>query len=875
MAIRARRRARFRRATSGTQNLTLLIYNILKEQQAAQKSAILAAFEANMDSASYDATYGDQAVDRAAVEAWYAAAMAAYPEGTTERDRLRAELIQFRANAIATEMNVYQKAYENGTYAFGQKIGLEEYLGFLREAKALSPDNATRMKYTVEEFITKFNDRHDDLKAEDASAGTLLRFYRRQLAVAEEMGITKDSGHYRTIQKYIVSAQKAAAAEAKRSMLDKAQKVLVRRAGKLSAAIEDSVNAAVREGRLGAQDAAKLLNGDALNTVAAFSGLDLALQNTILTAGARAGVTIGDSAISGRAWYTFITDTSDELKALISDPTLSIGIRSSLKSMLDNWNDSVERNAGLIDDVGDAYNSGYDMIGDNLAGYGSPIVNVEGYQRHAAKIAESGARDVSGDAILSIMNGFVPDPNEFGGKTELWQLTAEEQRILTERYTGETFLGMNPVDAINSIVNDYKVKNQVESGQSYLAITVAENGDPVVDVVPTRIANGVPFFYTSKMSDGRTVSSIVQQQKVPVLSKDGATLGNIVFDVGDGGVMSQKFITLDNVSLDLDDMENYMASKGYVIAGSMTDGFQVTMMDDTNAVVNSAPLMASSIATDTSWGSIVPKTNNGDLITWDGTTGNVGKAEAIKERANLIANSMSLLNGATNVVDMDQATGELIIKDEKALIELTGGMDAYSFKAMMNQGVGNQIKEIIASNLFRRMQGAEGRAQMGQITEEDLARYRMQGAQARVDYETKRRDTAQNSALAPFKVAANILPGGAGLLQLGQAAYNFLNPGPEVTAAKNELTRVRTPESAISKMSPAFAGTSVSPQSDYFFRYAGGIDNAPSPLSKAPTFDNGSLGKPPAARTTTFEPKFTAQEIEQSLIDFRAGERNI
>ena len=123
-------------------------------------------------------------------------------------------------------------------------------------------------------------------------------------------------------------------------------------------------------------------------------------------------------------------------------------------------------------------------------------------------------------------------------------------------------------------------------------------------------------------------------------------------------------------------------------------------------------------------------------------------------------------------------------------------------------------------------------------------------------------------------MAASIIPGGPGLLQLGQAAYNFLDPGPEVTAAKQALTAVRTPESAISKMSPTFAGTSVSPQSDYFFRYAGGIDNAPTPLSKAPTFDNGSLGKPPAAKPTTFEPKFTAQQIEQSLIDFRAGERN-
>ena len=875
MAVQARRRARFRRATSGTQNLTLLIYNILKEQQAAQKNAILTAFEANMDSASYDATYGDQAVDRAAVEAWYVAAMAAYPPGTTERDRLQAELIQFRAKAIAAEMSVYQDAYKNGKYAFGQKIGLNEYLKFLRDAKAESPDAATRMKYTIEEFITMFNDKHDDLKAEDASAGTLLRFYRRQLQVAEDMGIGKDTEDYRTIQKYIVAAQKQAAADAKRTMLDKAQKILVRRAGKLALAIEQSVSAAVKEGRLGAQEAAKLLSGDALSTVSAFSGLDLAVQNTILTSGARAGVSIGDNPISGRAWYTFITDTSDELKALISDPTLPIGVRSSLKAMHDNWTNSIERTAGLIDDVGDAYNSGYDMIGDNLAGYGSPIINVAGYQAHADRLSRSSAGDVAGGAIMSILNGLVPDPNEFGGKTELWQLTAEETRLLTERYTGETFLGMNPADAIASIVSDYKAKNSIDTGENYLAVTIAENGDPVVDIVPTRIANGVPFFYTSKLADGRTVSSIVQQQKVSVTSKDGVSVGSIVFDVNQDGQMEQKFITTDNIMIDLDNMENYMASKGIVIAGNMNEGYQVALADNPNGIVPGGTLTGQTISLDPSWGSIVSKRNDGTLNVWDGTTGNYGKEQAVRDRASAIASSISLLNGATNVVDVDPATGGLVVKDEKALIELTGGMDAYSFNQLMGQGTGAEIRRIIGENLFMRSQGVEGRASMGTVTPEDVAKYREAGARANVDYVTKLRDTQQNEALAPFKFAANLIPGAGGLLQLGQAAYNVINPGTEVLKAKQYATEVTRPGSQISTMSPMFQGTSAGQTSDYFFRYAGGVDNAPTQLSKPPVFERGSITPPPATKPKAFTPTFTPQQVQQSLIDFRAGEKNI
>ncbi len=195
MAIRIgnRRRARFRRATSGNQDLTLLIYNLVKEQNAARKAALFAAFDANMASRSYDADYGGQPVDRAAVEAWYAQAIAAFPAGTTERDRLQAELIEFRTDAINKELSAYADAYKNGTYAFGRKINLNEYVRFLRDAEGLAPDAETKMKYTVERFIVEFNDVQDDLISKGASASTLLGFYRRQLNKADEMGITKSS----------------------------------------------------------------------------------------------------------------------------------------------------------------------------------------------------------------------------------------------------------------------------------------------------------------------------------------------------------------------------------------------------------------------------------------------------------------------------------------------------------------------------------------------------------------------------------------------------------------------------------------------------------------------------------------------------------
>lgn len=870
MAIRTRRRARFRKAQAGTQNLTLLIYNILKEQQAAQKSAILAAFDANMDSGTYSATYGDQAVDRAAVEAWYAAAMAAYPPGTTERDRLQAELISFRSTAIAKEMKVYQDAYKNGGFAFGRQIDLNEYLKFLREAKGLVNTNAEKMTYTVEEFITVFNDRHDDLKAKDASASALLAFYRRQLAHAEEMGITKDSGHYRTIQQYIVSAQKQAAADAKRALQDKAQKILVRRAAVLAGGIEDAVNAAVREGRLSATDANKILGASPLETVGNFSNLDLGMQSNIFQSGSRAGVMMGKNPISGKAWYTFISDTTDELKALIADPSLDIGTRTFLKSLHGRWVDDVARGAGLVDDIEEAYNSGLDMISDNIAGYGSPMVNIAGYRKHAERVSGLAASDVAGGAVMSILNGLVPDPNMFGGKTELWQLTDQESKLLAERYTGETFLGVNPAEGIATIVNDYKVAHQVEVGDGFLAVTQNEFGDPVVDVVPTKFPGAVPFFYTSVMADGTKVTSLVDQPQVGVTDRNGSRVGSIVFDIDENGQANQKFITTDNVSIDLDQMEQYMASKGIVLSGTAAEGFQVALSDDVNAIVPATSFTAATINADASWSYLIPKTNDGQIRPWNGVTGNAGQEEAIKAVANTLANSLSINPEAQTALQFDPKTGNLIVKDEAALMRLTGGVGAAQFGTLMNTGAGQQMREIVGSNMFRRMEMEEYRKTAGNIDQAGIDALRARGAQANLEYQTKLRDQAQESFMKPAKLAASVIPGGPALLTLGQAAYNLINPTPQQIDATRRKAATFVPGSI---------GKTPMGSSDYVFRYVGGADNfsplsAPPPAPVTSPFTGAAIGSAPKFTSAKpAEPKFTPEQIQQSLIDFRAGER--
>jgi hypothetical protein len=567
----ARRRGRFARGTSGSQNLTTLIYSILKEQQATKKTAILNAFDANMGSRSYTATFGGETVTRAVVEAYYADLMNAYPEGSVERDNLRAELIDFHNKAINKEINAYSQAYKEGTNAFGQKIELNEYLSYLRDAKSATTNEDDQNKYNLEEFLVTFNDVHDDLKAKSAGAGSLASFYKRELTRAEEMGITKDSDSYRTVEQYLASAAKASAAEGRQQAAQDAADTVSGRMLTAGTAIVASLQAAVAAGRINAQDMVAIIgDGSGNGIVARFSNLDLSTKQRILLEGERSGVQMNGEAFTAETFISHIDDTRTFLKTLIASGSVDGTSKATYRSMLGAFDAEISGPVGLMTDLEAATDSALDLVIDNEKGLGNPMINVEAYKNHSSVIAGSGASAVAGQAMLDILNGKIPNPEDFGGRTELWELTEEEQGRLAETYTGNAYIatgGMqDPATFITMVIDDYTDAHNVTTGAAFVTAGIDENGSASVSITDEPATGGTPFVYSVKLSNGTVVPVVGRQKLQQVLGSDGSQFGQVIFDIDKYGRPQKSFITMDGYKMDYDAFVRWTDTNGVGLA---------------------------------------------------------------------------------------------------------------------------------------------------------------------------------------------------------------------------------------------------------------------------------------------------------------------
>jgi hypothetical protein len=834
MAIRIgnRRRARFRRATSGNQDLTLLIYNLVKEQNAARKSALMAAFDANMASRSYDADYGGQPVDRAAVEAWYAQAIAAFPAGTTERDRLQAELISFRNEAIEKELAAYSDAYKNGTYAFGRQIDLNEYLRFLREAKGLAQDDATRMKYTVEQFIVEFNDVHDDMNAKGASAGSLLAFYRRQLKKAEDMGLTKDQGAYRDIQKYIRSAADQAAADAKRATQEKAQKIVIKRMGIAATAISGAVQAAFSMGILDATTRDQILGTGGMSTVNTFLKIPLQTRIAIVRAGADAGVQLSGEALTGQGLFDYVMETRDELKTLASADWLDLQTRTSL-------NTQVLRGTDMLTDGERAADSGLDAVLASSQGLGNPLVNVEAFKDHAATLKKTSTGDVASRAAIALLEGMVPDPRLFGGKTELSQLTPEEAETLATTFSGDLFINGNPQDIAREIINSHRDVYKLQNG-GFLVFTTNENGTPEIRVDDNQIQGAKTYVLSTKLSSGRRVSSLVQQPSRSIKNAQGMTVAEVVTEVDEFGNADFKVVTPDGYKIDFDKYELWLSGQGIDPVFDQNSGDFVVYT--TKGVFDGEAMRA-----DARYSEYVPTEK------WDGLVLGSNSQEAIQDITNDIVGLSYEAPGTQATFSFD-ASGNVTINDP--VLAASRGFTQAGINALLNKipEKKNELMQQIAVQNFRALESYENRTTMGQVTPQaELDALRQRGFVAAAESERFSRNPVTNN---PFSVG------------LGGAAFAGV---PQKTARTAELDRQRE-QARIN--APKFVQTQKPDQgqpSDYFFRYTQ-LSQAPAP---APTssFSPTGLGKAPSFAPTTFKPTFTPQQVNQSLIDFRAGER--
>lgn len=733
----ARRRGRFARGTSGSQNLTTLIYSILRDQQSTKKSAILNAFQSNMNGRSYSATFGGEPVTREVVEAYYAELMSAYPEGSVERDNLRAELIDFHNKAINAEINAYSEAYKEGGNAFGTKIELTQYLAFLRDAKASTTNEDDKNKYNLEEFLVTFNDVHDDMKADGASASSLATFYRRELARAVDMGITKDSDSYRTIEQYLSSAAKASAAAGRQAAAQAAADSVAERMSVAGNAIASALRAAVNSGKITAQDAVAIIgDGTGNGLVARFANLDLSLKQRILLEGEKAGVQINGDAFTAETFVSYIDDTRTFLKTLIASGNVDASSKSTYRSLLGAFDAEISGPVGLMTDLEAATNSALDLVIDNENGLGNPVINTAAYKNHAAVIAGSGASAVAGQAMIDILNGMVPNPEEFGGKTELWQLTPAEQNRLVESYTGNAYIatgGMqDPAAFIQMVVSDYSNTHAVTTGEKFVTTGIDEDGNASVSITDEPAAGGTAFIYSVKLSDGTVVPVVGRQTTQAVLATDGSQMGQVVFDVDSNGQVNKSFITMDGFKMDYDDYQRWIDTKGIRSATDANGNIQVNINGQDPQMTQF--FMGTTIKQDPAFGGSVSATP------WNGITEGQGADAARSILGKRIADNM--VSGGPSSITLDTATGKLTVADPEAALR-DYGINATDLEAVINantQGSDyNGIKTAIGDALFRVSERTSSVVKPG-ATDPAYA-----GIQAASDLEGERR-RAQNAA---------------------------------------------------------------------------------------------------------------------------------
>lgn len=909
MAIQviSRRRARFRRATSGSQNLTMLIYNILKEQIASKKSAILSAFEANMSAKSYDSTYGGQAVDRAAVEAFYREMIAAFPAGTTEHDKLVAELNKFHSDAIYAEMKAYRDAYETGTFAFGEKVDLERYLAFLREAKMNTGSEADRQEYNVEEFIVTFNDVNSDMKAKGAGAGAMAKFYRRELSRAEAMGITKDSEAYRKIQIYLRDAEKQAAAEYKNNLYKNAVNDVTKQAALIAGGIYDALKAAQSRGVISANELIAITGEGVLDTVKNFASLDQGIQARIIGAAIDAGVKVGKEDFNSSFILDKVSAMREVVLKLANSDVGGAAIKSQMLGLLNTIDNSFTEPFGLITDIEKAEKSSLQFVIDQEHVFGNPVAKADLYARHASNIEAMLDGGQSGQAVKDIFRGLVPDGGrEFldvngNPKKFLWQLSGEEVNRLTETYTGLVYIFMPGVDAkqvIGDAVNEYKSKHDVETGRSFIVWTIrpdTENSNnPVIEVVasPKPVTGGIPTISGPILTDDTEISIAGSQAKIPVYAQDGATpVGYKFFEISNDGTPVFKFLTTDNLVMDWDAFERYSNERG-ILLNLNNDGTYGSSSSKGDEFVGAT------IAQDAAYADYVSDTP------FTGVAKGPNYGAALRKIGSEVANSVVGTRGSGSAFTVDQVTGAISVVNSDAARMLTG-LDKAQLEAILNEpgpafqsldpsrpvvNGPNEAAQAVGAAIFRASERDYYAATAGQaLPQSQLDSLRLMGARAAEDYQRKITSRERSDIYSRSPVLNNpfsnlgMIPDSK-LLGLSEKDATRLSELEASIAQKEQRTMELAGKDRMNSMSlsPMLSGSvqksTITPSSgsEYFFRYSNMGSGIETPqlggAGGAYGYGVSGLDTAPSYPKVTV-PKFTEEQVQQSLIDFRAGER--
>ena len=225
------RRGRFGRS-GGTQNLTMLVYQIMKQQMQDELDAILTAYETNMDAGNYESQFNGQNVDGEFVINYYRQMLAGFPPGSTEYETINSRLEKFQQQYRTDVQNLIINAMNNGTQIdFGllgsnfqnkgvSEVELSDLQGWADQEIAdlrANGDVEQADKLSGAVFVAGFNVANDGKTAAyyrgDITASQLAEWLGTQLDEALSSGLTKSSEAYREILKQQASALKTARTE--------------------------------------------------------------------------------------------------------------------------------------------------------------------------------------------------------------------------------------------------------------------------------------------------------------------------------------------------------------------------------------------------------------------------------------------------------------------------------------------------------------------------------------------------------------------------------------------------------------------------------------------------------------------------------------
>lgn len=231
---------------SGTsQNLTMLVYQIMKQQMTDELDAILTAYKTNMESGMYDSQFNGQNVDGDFVINYYKNMLAGFPSGSTEYESINSKLEAFESSYQRDIQNLVINSMNSGKKidfgllgsGFSNKGIAEVELSDVRSwatdrvAQLLADGDTTAAdELSGAVYVAGFNVDNDGKEAavtsKEMSWSSYSKWLKGQLGAALDAGLTKSSEAYRSIMKKYASAVESATIDGQNRQLESIQSTI-------------------------------------------------------------------------------------------------------------------------------------------------------------------------------------------------------------------------------------------------------------------------------------------------------------------------------------------------------------------------------------------------------------------------------------------------------------------------------------------------------------------------------------------------------------------------------------------------------------------------------------------------------------------------